>query len=494
MAAHVLVVDDDAAERHHLEQILRSQGYSVECAAGGEAALARLARPGAPPVSAIILDLVMPDLDGMAVLERLNRQPRRSPVIVQTAPGRSDASISALQAGAFDFLVKPATGERVKASLTNALKAAALEKEILRIRSSGSESLGLGEIVAQSSSMGHAVRLGERAARSAIPVLIEGAAGTGQELLARAIHSSSNRAIHPFVRVSSEQHMSKEIATTLFGDQDLKTMRRLSTASRGTLFIEKIEALPLPIQASLAEMLTVSARSRKPHVLPGDVRLVAASARPLIELVAEGKFDERLFNHLNIHPIWLPPLKERTADIPELAENLVVRLAAEAGRPDVAGISSAAMQLLLRHDWPGNLPELEQLILRAVVVCPGGDLAPQHFPTLQPEPPVTQRNAGAAEIDGKSVAVPKQNGRHGGRDSGPIADRISFTRYGMARLLDERGEMRAIGSLEEEVIRFAIDHYRGRMTEIARRLGIGRSTLYRKMRDYGITQGEPAVS
>lgn len=494
MAANVLVVDDDAAERHHLEQILKSQGYSVECAAGGEAALARLARTGAPPVSAIILDLVMPDLDGMAVLERLNRQPRRAPVIVQTASGRADASISALQSGAFDFLVKPATGERVKASLTNALKAAALEKEILRIRSRGSDPHGLGDIAARSPPMAHAVRLGERAARSAFPVLIEGAVGTGKELLARAIHSSSGRVGHPFVRVSSDQYMSKETAARLLGDQDLKTHGRLSEATRGTLFIKKIDTLALPIQARLAEMLAASAKSRRLHVLPGDVRLVASSTRRLSELVAAGKFDQGLFNHLNIHPIWLPPLKERTADIPELAENLVVRLAAEAGRPDVAGISIAAMELLLRHSWPGNLPELEQTVLRAVVVCEGGELTPRHFPSLQDKPPVMQGIAKTAEIRGGGVAVPKQNGQHGTPQSGAIADRVSFSRYGVARLLDERGEMRPIGSLEEEVIRFAIDHYRGRMSEVARRLGIGRSTLYRKMRDYGITQGEAAVS
>jgi DNA-binding NtrC family response regulator len=494
MAANVLVVDDDAAERHHLEEILRNQGYSVECAAGGEAALARLAKPGAPAISAIILDLVMPDLDGMAVLERLNRQTRRAPVIVQTASGRAEASISALQSGAFDFLVKPATGERVKASLTNALKAAALEKEILRIRSSGSEPLRLGDIAARSSSMIHAVRLGERVARSAVPVLIEGAAGTGKELLARAIHSSSGRVGHPFVRVSSDQYISKEMAAKLLGDQDGKTPGRLREAIRGTLFIKKIDTLALPIQARLAEILAASAKSRRPHVLPGDVRLVASSTRRLSELVAGGEFDEGLFNHLNVHPIWLPPLKERTADIPELAENLVVRLAAEAGRPDVAGISLAAMELLLRHDWPGNLPELEQTVLRAVVVCEGGELTPRHFPSLQAEPSVRADIAKAPEISGGGVAVAKQNDRHSTPQSRAIADRISFSRYGVARLLDERGEMRPIGSLEEEVIRFAIDHYRGRMSEVARRLGIGRSTLYRKVRDYGITQGEPAVS
>jgi DNA-binding NtrC family response regulator len=496
MAAHVLVVDDDAAERHHLEQILTNQGYSVECAVGGESALARLARPGVPPVSAIILDLVMPDLDGMAVLERLNRYPRRVPVIVQTGARGSDASISALQAGAFDFLVKPATAERVKASLTNALKATALENEILRIRGSRSEGLGLGDIVARSASMNQAIGLGARAARSSVPVLIEGSAGTGKEVLARTIHNSGGRRGQPFVSIRADRQMPNGVSTKHIGDR-MPRSEKLREAKGGTLFIQDVDTLPLSIQSDLAEMLAASSNSRKPHVLPGDVRLIAASTRRLIDLVAEGKFNEGLYNFLNIHPIWLPPLKQRAADIPALAENLVVRLAAEAGRADVAGISRAATELLLGYDWPGNLPQLEQMILRAVVLCPGGELAPQHFPSLlqdaSPSRPAAEPTSGQdSRSDG--VAVPKQNNPHRSPGPGALADRLSFSRYGVARLLDERGEMRPIGSLEEEVIRFAIDHYRGRMTEVARRLGIGRSTLYRKMRDYGITQGAPAVS
>jgi DNA-binding NtrC family response regulator len=488
MAAHVLVVDDDAAETRHLEGILKAQGHFVESVSGGEAALARIARTNASPISAVVLDLVMPELDGMTVLERLRKGPWRLPVIVQTAPTGVDAAASALKAGAIDFLVKPASAERVKASLANALKVSALEGEIERIRVSRAGTLGISDIAARSSSMERVRRLAERAARSDIPVLIEGGPGTGKEVVARAIHGSGSRRGRPFVVVRCGDQIEGEVERALFGDAP--------KAGGGTLFLDDVSALSTRAQMNLSEMLAAAASARKQHLLAGDVRLIAGTSRRLIELLPEGRFDEGLFQRLNVLPIWLPPLKERRADIPDLARSFLARVSAEAGRRGVGAISQAAMDMLVHHDWPENVRELEQAILRAVMLCETAELAPCDFPSFGTSVDTVDHARVFSEANGgaSAVAVPKQNGRDREAERQPVADRISFARYGVTRLLDERGEMRPIGALEEEVIRFAIGHYRGQMSEVARRLGIGRSTLYRKIRDYGIAPGHPVVS
>jgi len=497
MAAHVLVVDDDAAERHHIEAILKSQGHFVESMSGGEAALERLTKPNTAPISAMILDLVMPDLDGMAVLERLKRQAVRFPVIVQTEAGR-DASESALRAGAFDFLVKPASAERVKASLANALKISALEDEIQRIRVSRADTLGLDDIIASSPAMERVRRLCERAARSAIPVLIEGDKGVGKEVLARAIHGSSQRRGRPFVTVHCGDNFEAGVEAALFGGPGAKKDGMISEAAGSTIFLNDIGVLPRGVQAKLVRILTAT-DSEKSQVA-GDIRLIAATSRRLIDLLSEGRFDEALFNSLNVLPIWLPPLRERRTDIPGLARSFLARLSAETGRRRIGGISAPAMQMLVEQDWPENIRELEHTILRAVMLCQGRELVPQDFPSIAPRNDTTHHigvfaeKEAPAESTSGGVAVPRQNGDHRGTAPATVTDRISFARYGVTRLLDERGEMRPIGALEEEVIRFAISHYRGQMSEVARRLGIGRSTLYRKIRDYGIAVGEPAVS
>jgi len=497
MGAHVLVVDDDPAERRHIEQILLSQGHSFEAVSGGEAALKRLEKPEAQPISAMILDLVMPDLDGMAVLERLARRSLRLPVIVQTAPGGIDAGAAALRAGAFDFTEKPSTPERVKASLANALRLSALEAEMRRMLLSQSGTLGIGDLVTRSASMQRVRQVTERAARSSIPVLIEGERGVGKELLAHVLHGSSARRGRAFVTVRCGDIEGAEIESALFGAEHIAASGgKLREASGGTLFLDEIGALPPGAQATLARMLGDGESDAPAHALPGDVRLVAATSRRLVDLVSQGGFHQGLFNRLNVLPVWLPPLRERRADIPDLARTLVAKLAAEAGQSTIVGISRPALEILAAHDWPGNVGELAHAIRRAVVLCGSGELSPQHFPSLATEPIRRPALVMRDPQNGSPAGVADQEqARSEPIDAAArIADRPAFARYGLARLLDERGETRPIGALEEEVIRFAIGHYRGRMSEVARRLGIGRSTLYRKMKDYGIVSGDPVVS
>jgi DNA-binding NtrC family response regulator len=501
MAAYVLIVDDDPAECRHVEEIVRSQGHLADRALSGEAALARLARADMPPVSAVILDLVMPDLDGMAVLERLARHSFPVPVIVQTALGGADAGAAALRAGAFDFFVKPASPERVRVSLANALRIGALESEILRMRLSRSGSLGLRDIVMHSVSMERVHRLAERAARCPTPVLIEGERGVGKELLARAIHGSSARRSKPFVAVNCGGVLDSEFDSLLFGasGNESSTGGKMREANGGTLFLEEIGALPIDAQRRLAHFLAtreadtlMDGRSQR-----GDVRLIAATSRRLIDSVFEDGFLEELFYRMNVLPIWLPPLRERRADIPALARSFLARLATEAGRSFVTGFSTVAMDLLVADDWPGNVHELEHAVVRAVMLAESGELTPREFPSIVARAANANADRSLAAANGmqpiSTVAVQEQVVGERSTGSAPRADMRTPPRYGVARLLDDRGELRPFEVLEEEVIRFAIDHYSGRMSEVARRLGIGRSTLYRKVKDYGIAAAEPVA-
>jgi DNA-binding NtrC family response regulator len=504
MAAHVLVVDDDPAERRHIEDILLSQGHSAESAGSGAEALQRLAKTDAPQISAVILDLVMPDLDGMAVLERISRLSHLVPVIVQAAAGGVDAGAAAMRAGAFDFLVKPAAPERVRVSLANALRIGALENEILRMRRSRTGTLDLRDVVMRASSMERVNRLSERAARSSIPVLVEGERGVGKELLARAIHGSGIRRSRPFVTVSCRDVPESALEPALFGapGNDALTGTKALEASGGTLFLEEIGALPPALQERLARALAKQDADAQAagRAQRSDVRLIAATSHRLIDLVSNDGFNEELFYRLNVFPVWLPPLRERHTDIPDLARGLLARLAAEAGRSFITGISAAAMGQLTAYTWPGNIRELEHAIFRAVMLCEGSEITPRDFPSItacgqQADPDFrlsVKMLQGVEPVAG--VAVQKQVSGEPPLDSEPFADTRMTARYGVARLLDDRGELRPIEVLEEEVIRFAIDHYSGRMSEVARRLGIGRSTLYRKIRDYGIASSEPVAS
>ena len=485
MAVHVLVVDDDPAERRHIEEILKNQGHSVEGVASGEAALARLLKADPTPVSAMILDLVMPDIDGMAVLERLARHALAVPVIVQTAAGGIDTGAAAIRAGAADFLVKPATPERIRVSLLNALKIGALEGEVLRMRLSRSGPLTLGDIAMHSPAMERVSQLAARATRSAIPILIEGERGVGKELLARAIHGSGARKNRPFVALRCGGIDPENVDAVLFGADGCGG--KLREAAGGTLFLDEIGALPQAAQEGLARFISAEATAGR-DAPRGEIRLIAATEIRLIDHVGGRGFREDLYNRLNVFPIWLPPLRDRCADIPALARGFLARHAAEAGRSGVSGLTASAMQLLLAHDWPGNIRELEHAVFRAVMLSEGGELRPRDFPSI-PGAVAAEPALSAAEIDQRAVADREQSRCE------PVLipsrpDKAGFARYGVARLLDERGDMRSFGTLEEEVIRFAIGHYGGRLSEVARRLGIGRSTLYRKMKDYGIAHAE----
>ena len=334
--------------------------------------------------------------------------------------------------------------------------------------------------------MERARAVAERAARSHLPVLIEGETGVGKEFLARRIHAAGPRRHRPFVKFSCADMRQPAIAAALFGERG--EGGKLLEARCGTLYLEEIAALPHDVQARLAEILAARERA---HRSPGserrpDFRLIASTNRELLEPVQAGDFREDLFYRLNILPIRLPPLRERTGDIADLALTFLLRHEGKARGEEVTGISAAALEMLRAYPWPENLRELEDAISHAITLSGGGDLTPAHFPRI------FAPNLPAPTIESAAILVAdqRQAGAEEPAPAVPRPDRNPAIRYGTARMLDERGELRRFDGLEEEVIRFAIGHCGGRMSEVARRLGIGRSTLYRKLRDYGIATCE----
>jgi DNA-binding NtrC family response regulator len=353
---------------------------------------------------------------------------------------------------------------------------------------SKADTFDLGDWGRRSAGMERARLVAERAARSSLPVLIEGEKGVGKEFLARRIHAAGPRRHRPFVKLACADLRDTATAAALFGQGHEGEGGKLLEARRGTLYLDEIGALCPAVQARLAETLSEGdglGRSPGWESRP-DFRLMASASRQLLNMVEAGGFREDLFYRLNILPIRLPPLRERTADIADLALTFLLRHESEARDEEVTGISVAALEMLRAYSWPGNLRELEHAVSRAIALCDGGDLTPDHFPQISGAQPPQPTGESAAAL----VADQRQAGPEAPIPPAPYPDRNRAVRYGSARLVDERGELRRFDRLEEEVIRFAIGHCGGRMSEVARRLGIGRSTLYRKLRDYGIAVAE----
>jgi len=501
MTNRVLIVDDDPVQCRLLEEIVRRNGHALIVAQGGEEALAVLDRDD-QPFDVMFLDLVMPGLDGMGVLDRLRQRADAPPVIVQTAKGGVDVAVSAMRAGAFDFLVKPTSPERVAVSLANAIRLGSLQNEIARMKRSLTGTMTFADIVMRSPAMARPRELGERAARSAIPVLIEGEPGVGKELFARAIQGSGPRRTKPFIALNCGAISADLLESVLFGHEkgavrgaEDRHIGKFQEAHGGTLYLDEIGKLPEAVQGKLLAALRdgkiTPFGARQPVRV--DFRLIAATDRRLVDLVSEGRFREDLFYRLNVFPIWLPPLRERHDDIAEMAQQFLARFAAEEGKKGLDGFAAETIDLLIASTWPGNIRQLEKAVFRAVMLAEGNELKLADFPHLvladthAPAPaPIFDRPA----ADQDAAEGPAAQVRHmmpaPARPLAPVTDINQFPQYGAAWILNERGDVRNFDALEEEVIRFALDHYRGRMSEVARRLGIGRSTLYRKLKDYGI--------
>jgi DNA-binding NtrC family response regulator len=493
MPTRILIADDDAVQRRLVENMVQRFGYEPIVVDSGDAALALLTSPDAPSIDAVVLDLVMPGLDGMGVLDKLRENAIQVPVIVQTAHGGIDNVVSAMRAGAQDFVVKPVGAERLQVSLRNALNASALKGELQRIKHAREGKLTFKDIITRSDAMDGVLRTAKKAAASAIPVLVEGESGVGKELIARAIHGSSERSSKPFVAVNCGAIPDNLVESILFGHEKgaftgatEKHTGKFVEASGGTLFLDEVSELPLSAQVKLLRALqegeVEAVGGRRPVKV--DVRIISATNRRLLDHVKAGHFREDLFYRLHVLPLTVPPLRARREDIPQLLRHFVARFCAEEHR-HVTGIDGAAMALLTQADWPGNVRQLENTVYRAVVMSEGDVLGIDDFPQVATQALVAASPvASEAPVAALTVAplAPRQPAIVAGADI-PIAPPLPAA--GTLSMLSALGEVRPLEELEAEIIRFAISYYRGQMSEVARRLKIGRSTLYRKLEDTG---------
>ncbi len=474
MAKTVLVVDDDPTQRRLIQAVLEREGLSVAHAETGEQAIDQLVAGGA--ADAIMLDLNMPGLGGMGALAELRQRGFGQPVIVLTATGGIDTVVKAMQAGAQDFFVKPASPERIMVSIRNALQMGDLKGEVDRLSKKASGRITFADLIGSAPAMAQVMRLGERAAKSQIPVLLLGESGVGKELIARAVHGSSDRAGKPFVALNCGAIPENLVESILFGHEKGsftgatdKHLGKFQEANGGVLFLDEIGELPLDMQVKLLRALQEGEidpiGSKRPTRV--DVRIVSATNRDLAQQVAEGRFREDLFYRLNVYPIELPPLRERREDIPGLIDHFIRRFNVEEGKR-VQGASPETMALLQGHDWPGNVRQLENAVYRAIVLADAPYLQPYDFPAISG----VNAPAGEAHERGEAAATPDLVGELAA-DS-PV------------RILDDRGHLRTLEEIERDLIQLAIEIYSGHMSEVARRLGIGRSTLYRKVREQGL--------
>jgi DNA-binding NtrC family response regulator len=500
--AAILIVDDDPVQRRLLEAMVRRVGHDAIVVEGGEAAISALTGE-ATRIDCVVLDLMMPDLDGLGVLARMREAGIALPVIVQTAHGGIDNVISAMRAGAADFVVKPVGVERLQVSLRNALAASAMETEIQRFKRSRSGTLTFKDIITRSPRMHGVLRQAEKAAASTIPVLIEGQSGVGKELMARAVHGCGERRTKPFVAVNCGAIPDNLVESILFGHEkgaftgatDRHTGKFVE-ASGGTLFLDEVGELPPTAQVKLLRAIQEGevepVGARKPVKV--DVRLISATNRNLIEDVQNGRFREDLFYRLHVFPIAVPALAQRPEDIPDLVRHFLARFAAEEGKR-IRAVAPDALALLRAYGWPGNVRQLENAVFRAVVLADADEVGVAEFPQiaahlsghqvpLQPAaaPPAAPGDQSAMETElasAEPTAAP------------PLAyaePAASALPPGMISLLDEHGQVRPLEEIENESLRFAITHCRGQMSEVARRLRIGRSTLYRKLKDLGFDE------
>src|SRR6201997_712814 len=387
MAASILIADDDAVQRRLVENMVQKCGYEAVVVESGDAVVVLLTGPDAPAIDAVVLDLVMPGLDGMGVLAKLREAGVNIPVIVQTAHGGIDNVVSAMRAGAVDFVVKPVGVERLQVSLRNALNTSALEGELSRLKHSRDGTLGFKDIITKSANMQAVLRMAEKAAASNIPVLIGGESGVGKELIARAIHGSGERRAKPFVAVNCGAIPDNLVESILFGHEKgaftgatERHMGKFVEASGGTLFLDEVSELPLNAQVKLLRALQEGAveavGGRRPVKV--DVRIISATNRKLLDRVKDGHFREDLFYRLHVLPLTIPPLRARREDIPHLLRHFLARFGAEENR-SITAISGEAMAYLSQLEWPGNIRQLENAVYRAVVMSEGDQLGLTDF-------------------------------------------------------------------------------------------------------------------
>ena len=473
----LLLIDDEPAQRRLVSAICGRAGWWVRGAADIEAAQKVLTDPEEPKIDAILLDHWLPAEQGNEVIGQIRALRPELPLLVLTAQTSVAAAVDAMRAGANDFLVKPLAPDRLLAALDAATDRRKASGELRPLSEKITRQLGFDEIVGSAPEFRAALAVAAKAARARVSILIEGESGSGKEIVAQAIHAASPRAKKPMITVNCGAIPENLVESVLFGHEkgaftgafDRHT-GRFEDADGSTLFLDEVGELPLETQVKLLRALETGEIQRVGSRITQtvDVRIIAATNRRLIEEVAAGRFREDLYYRLNVVHVPIPPLRDRISDIPPLARHLLARIAEQPGMHPLS-ITDDALAVLMSYGWPGNVRQLQNALFRAAVLCESDALTAADFPHIANESTHGRRSDDyhARSLSGASASAALSNG------SG-------------VTLFESDGNLRPLEAIEADVIRLAIGHYRGRMTEVARRLGIGRSTLYRKLGELGI--------
>ena len=447
----ILVIEDEQVQRETLMGFLRKRGYEVEGAPSGPEGLERLR---ANPMDLILTDYRMPEMSGLEVLQSAKEMNPEVAVVVITAYGTIGSAVKAMKEGAADFLTKPIDLDELEIVVKRALERQALISENRALREQLRARYQFEGIISSSPEMEEVLNLSGRAASSKATILIRGESGTGKELIARAIHYASPRRDHPFVAVNCAALSESLLESELFGHErgaftgaDRMRPGRFEQADRGTLFIDEVGDIPPSLQVKLLRVLQEQTFERVGgnKTLQVDVRIIAATHRDLEQMIREGTFREDLFYRLNVVTIEIPPLRRRRPDIPPLAEHFLHIYTEENGKA-MEGVSKEAMDRLMKHDYPGNVRELENILERAVVLARGRLITTDDLPL----------NVRGAESEQDLVHD------HG---AGSLPERIE--------------------QLEREAIADALQRTDGVQSRAAELLGITERNLRYKLKKYG---------
>ena len=464
MAAHILVVDDDAQQRADLAEIVRSLGYEVTTAADGNDALNKLA---SVPVNAILTDLVMPGMDGVALLKELDSRGDRTPAVVLTGFGSIDQAISFVHdLKAFWFLEKPVQPGVVRTLLERAIQQNQLVKETERLHSQLSYQGILGDLVGDSPCMKEVFSLIRQVAPTTASVLISGESGTGKELVARAIHSLSARSAGPFVAVNCAALPESLMESELFGHEKGAftgaVERRagcFEQAQNGTLLLDEIGDMPIGTQAKLLRVIEESKVRRLGGTkdMPIAVRVLAATNRAPEEAVQNKLLREDLYYRLNVFHLSLPPLRDRKEDIPSIAAGMIRDLNRKHGCR-VTHLSQEVLDWFAAESWPGNVRELRNQVERAVIMASEGEIQMRHLPGV----------AGAQRVVTPQAATPPREAA-----APTIPDNAMQIKVGVP-----------MSEVEENYIRLTLKHTKNNKKRAAELLGLCLRTLHNKLRTY----------
>ncbi|RMH00265.1 MAG: sigma-54-dependent Fis family transcriptional regulator [Deltaproteobacteria bacterium] len=472
----ILLVDDEPNLRKVLGALLEQDGYEVHAEEAAAPALARVKASPSDTFDAVITDLRMPGMDGIGLLRELAALDPHLPVIVLTAHGTVDSAVQAVKLGAFDYLEKPFDRAHIRTVLERAVATRARTGPSMgsAATAAADPSVAVG-MVGSSPAMQRIREIIRTAAASPSTVLITGESGTGKELVARALHLGSERAAGPFIRLNCAAIPAGLVESELFGHEKgaftgavSSRPGRFELADGGTLFLDEISEVPLEIQVKLLRAIQESEFERVGGVktIRVDLRIIAATNRDLLEVIAQKRFREDLYYRLNVVPIRLPPLRERIEDLPELLDHFVQRCNERLGK-NVRGFDDEALARLRAYAWPGNIRELENLVERMVLFASSETITAAELPDVF---------HGGAGTEDRPIADEPQEG-------GLPQVRVPLSSLGM-----DLKEAVRLGSrmVEEVLIREALRKTDGNVTRSARLLGISRRSLQSKMKELGL--------